>query len=189
MNEFSYGQKISEETLAKWQKIIDLISAVIDAPVGCITRLIENDFNLLVTNQDPHNPFDTGSIGKLQGSKLYCEHVLNENKMLLVGNALEDSHWEGNPMVAKNFISYLGFPITWPDGKAFGTFCVLDAKENHYSKVIQELMSSLVEIIRADLELMYMNAILGEGYTSFKDCLDEIKKLRADLERNRKLEE
>lgn len=182
MNEFSYGQKISDETLAKWQKIIDLIAKVVDVPIGCITRLIENDFSLIITNEDPQNPFEAGYIGCLQGSKLYCEKVLNENKMTLVGNALEDSHWEGNPEVDMGIISYLGFPITWPDGKPFGTFCVLDIKENYYSEVVEELMSSLVEIIRADLELMYMNAILGEGYTSFQDCLEEIKSLREELE-------
>mgnify|MGYP001953189988 CR=1 FL=1 len=65
-------------------------------------------------------------------SGLYCETVIKSGKQLLVPDALADKDWENNPDVELNMISYLGFPILFPDGNPFGTICVLDNKKNAY---------------------------------------------------------
>ncbi len=75
-------------------------------------------------------------------------------------------------------ISYLGFPILFPDGKPFGTICVLDNKENAYSETYENLILHFREIIQGQLELIYMNNMLGEKNRNLSDYLKEIKMLR-----------
>src|SRR5260370_33272510 len=48
-------------------------------------------------------------------------------------------------------ISYLGFPIAWPDGHIFGTICVLDNKRNEYSEPYRKLLLQFREVLQADL--------------------------------------
>lgn len=78
----------------------------------------------------------------------------------MLPNALKSEKWKENPSVSFNMISYMGVPILWPDGEVFGTFCMLDNKENKFSEISQDLLSSLQEIIQNDLKsvLLYQQA-------------------------------
>ena len=66
----------------------------------------------------------------------------------------------------------------FPDGKPFGTICVLDRKENFYSDTYAELMLKLRTVIQNQIELNYTNHILGKKNRCLIDYLDEIKVLR-----------
>jgi GAF domain-containing protein len=68
-------------------------------------------------------------------SGLYCETVIRTKNRLLVPNATTDEEWRDNPDIKLGMISYLGYPIMLPTGDVFGTICVLDYRENHYSGI------------------------------------------------------
>ena len=65
---------------------------------------------------------------------------MKTRQSLLVADALRDEEWKSNPDIKLGMISYLGFPITWPDGQVFGTICVLDKKENSYSELYRKFV-------------------------------------------------
>ena len=88
---------------------------------------------------------------------------------------------KNNPDIKLNMISYLGFPLVLPDGEPFGTICVLDSKENAYSDLHESLLEKFRSIIQSHLDLIYMNAELGEKYKSISDILAEMKTLRGIL--------
>ncbi len=48
-------------------------------------------------------------------------------------------------------ISYLGVPISWPDGAIFGTICVLDKESNGYSDIYLKLLLQWRDVLQADL--------------------------------------
>ena len=95
-----------------------------------------------------------------------------------VPNAFSSEKWKNNPDIKLDMISYLGFPILFPDGKAFGTICVLDHKENAYSDTFESLMRNFREIIQTQLHLLFMNSELGDKNKALSDYLEEIKILR-----------
>src|SRR5260370_2221883 len=70
---------------------------------------------------------------------------------LLVPDALLEEEWKSNPDIKLGMISYLGFPIAWPDGHIFGTICVLDNKRNEYSERYRKLLLQFREVLQADL--------------------------------------
>jgi len=141
-------------------------------------RLVESNIEVFISSQSDGNPYHPGDHEHFIGSGLYCETVINTNDKLLIPNAHTDEKWKNNPDIKLNMISYLGFPILLPDGKPFGTICVLDNKENAYSETYENLIKNFREIIESQLELIYMNTILGEKNKSLSDYLAEIKILR-----------
>jgi PAS domain S-box-containing protein len=68
-------------------------------------------------------------------------------------------------------ISYLGFPVSWPDGKIFGTICVVDNKENHYSDLYLEILSHCRDVPQGDLETL---ARLGSELEEQRAHLSEL---------------
>jgi GAF domain-containing protein len=170
--------EIPATTLTGWQNIVDTMAELIGVPSALIMRLVDADIEVFVSSQSDGNPYHPGDHEHLLGSGLYCETVMKTKAKLLIPNALTDENWKNNPDVKLNMISYLGFPILLPDGKPFGTICVLDNKENAYSDTYEKLIINFREIVQSQLELIYMNTVLGDRNKRLVDYFEEIKILR-----------
>jgi PAS domain S-box-containing protein len=101
----------------------------------------------------------------------FCETVIKSREPLLVTNALEDDEWKLAPEIRVGMISYLGFPVFWPDGRVFGTICVLDDKANRYSDLYQELLLHCRDVLQGDLQTL---ARLGSELEDQKAHLREL---------------
>lgn len=172
---------VPESMLQKWQKIVDLTAKLVQVPAGLIMRVTDSDIEVFVSSRSEGNPYHVGDKEYLLGSGLYCETVLKTKSKLHVPNALADEQWKNNPDIKLNMISYLGFPILMPDGEPFGTICVLDSKENHYSSEYEHLMLEFRDLIQGHLELLSMNRELGDDNKRLRDYIAEIKALRSLL--------
>jgi two-component system sensor histidine kinase/response regulator len=139
---------IPQHLLTQWQGFIDTMAEMIAVPAGLIMRVVEKDIEVFLASQTAGNPYHPGERENLIGSGLYCETVLRDRTGLLVPNALVDAHWRNNPDTKIGMVSYLGFPILWPDGSPFGTICVLDRKANAYT----DAQKRLIEYFRATIE-------------------------------------
>lgn len=178
LNEQSSGPEIPDSVFDKWQDIVDIMAELFGVPAALIMRIVNDDIEVYVSSNSDGNPYKHGDHERFLGSGLYCETVINTRDKLLVPNALKDEKWKNNPDIKLNMISYLGFPIFKPDGKAFGTICVLDNKENAYSKTYEKLIIQFRDIIQNHLELIYMNHILGGENQRLADYITEINTLR-----------
>jgi signal transduction histidine kinase len=144
---------ISDTTVKKWQDTIDLLSTTISVPSALIMILEEKNIRVFLRSNTEGNPYERGEKAALL-SGLYCETVIGNNDCLLIPNALKDPLWNENPDIHLNMISYLGLPIQWPDKEVFGTLCVLDNKENHYTDHYIKLMALFKNSIENDLQLI-----------------------------------
>ena len=151
------AQGISKELLQEWQAIVDLMTRLIGVSAGLIMRITNEDIEVFVSSHNDKNPYKAGDKEHLLGSGLYCETVINKQAKLLVPNALKSDEWKNNPDIKLNMVSYLGFPINWPDGTPFGTICVLDEKENKYSFDLEKLLEKFRNLIQMYLELITKN--------------------------------
>jgi PAS domain S-box-containing protein len=144
---------IPEEIVARWQNIVDLIAMLIGVPVGLIMRVHSSEIEVFASSATEGNPYEKGERAALN-TGLYCETVMARRAQLLVPDARKDSEWAENPDVELGMVSYLGLPLLWPDGQVFGTLCVLDRKENAYSRTYQELMRRIRDVVEMDLWLI-----------------------------------
>jgi len=172
---------IPEETLKNWQEIVDILAQLCGVPAALIMRTRESAIEVFISSKSEGNPYRAGESEHLNESGLYCETVIKSGERLLVPDALSDERWKNNPDVKRNMISYLGFPIFLPDKKPFGTVCVLDNKRNEYSKVLEQLIVKLKEIIESHLEMIYVNQTLGDKNKRLTDYLMEIQAFRGTV--------
>jgi diguanylate cyclase (GGDEF)-like protein len=145
----------------RWQNIVDMMARLIDVPAGLIMRVVDDDIQVFVSSKTTGNPYHVGDREILRDSGLYCETVIRSNSRLLVPNALVDEDWNTNPDIKLNMISYLGFPICWPDKTPFGTICVLDNKTNAYSGLHEDLLLQFRDVIEQHLQLIHTNVQLA----------------------------
>lgn len=164
--------KIPDETINKWQNIVDTVADLLDVPAALIMKVKPPYIKVFRASETENNPYEVGDKEKLNG--LYCETVILDDEKLLVTNALKDEEWEDNPDLELGMVSYLGFPIKWPDGDFFGTFCVLDSKENSYSKKAENIMKEFKELIETHLALIYKNKQLTEHKNKLETTLQSI---------------
>ncbi len=176
---------ITEEMLSRWQTIVDLMARIVGVPAGLIMKLDPPQIEVLVASATEGNPFKQGERADLN-TGLYCEAVMAQRSPLLVPDALKDPDWDHNPDIELGMISYLGFPLQWPDGEIFGTICVLDSKENQYSKTYVDLMSQFKELVEAHLGLLYarehLQDLVEERTAELKETKEQLQQNLAETE-------
>jgi PAS domain S-box-containing protein len=142
--------QVPAEIMRKWQEILDLLADILDVPSALIMRVEPPNIKVFVSSESKGNPYEPNEVACLN-TGLYCETVMNTGRPLIVPDALQDEAWKSNPDVKLGMISYLGVPISWPDGEIFGTICVLDRKSNEYSDLYLRLLLQWRDVLQADL--------------------------------------
>ena len=163
--------KITDEIVNTWQSIVNTIAEIINVPSALIMKVDEPYIEVFRSSESSNNPYEVGDRENLAG--LYCERVIKTRNKLLVTNALKNKEWDKNPDIESGMISYLGFPLLWPDGEVFGTICVLDSKENKYEKRYEKLMASFKELVEAHLSLQFKNSASRKNLENILDNLSE----------------
>ena len=174
MNSFS---NIPQNFLDKWQGIADLLAKIINVPAALIMKTENEYMEVFISSRSENNPYKPGD--KEHWAGLYCETVIKSQKKLLIPNALKDKDWDKNPDIKLGMIAYLGLPLNFPDKTPFGTICVLNNKENYFTKVQEQLLSEFKNVIELDLALIRTLEI-----DKSDDSINELLQQKHDLTEN-----
>jgi PAS domain S-box-containing protein len=139
--------QVPPDIIRKWQEIVDLLADLMHVPSASIMRVEPPQIKVFVSSASKGNPCVPGSVD----TGPYCETVLKSRQPLRVPDACADEAWRSNPHVESGMLSYLGVPISWPDGQIFGTICVRDNKTNEYSEAYLKLLLHFRDLLQADL--------------------------------------
>ena len=164
---------IPSEVLQKWQRIVDLLANIVRVPSAVVCSLEPPDdtcYSIVANSNSEGNPFRMDETFAMDIGT-FCETVIKNREPLLVANALEDDRWKSAPEIQVGMVSYLGFPVAWPDGRMFGTICVLDDKTNRYSDLYQELLAHCRDVLEGDLQTL---ARLGNELEEQRAHLSEL---------------
>lgn len=156
MNSGSPEITIPSDILRKWQRIVDLLANIVHVPSAVVTKLEPPNctyYRIVASSNSKGNPFPNDETFSMDIGT-FCETVIKNREPLFVENALEDDQWKFAPETQVGMVSYLGFPVLWPDGRMFGTICVLDDKANRYSDVYQELLLHCRDVLEGDLQTL-----------------------------------
>src|SRR5919198_2382767 len=138
---------VPPEIVRKWQEVVDVLAEIMHVPSASIMRLEPPHMKVFVSSASEGNPCEPGSVD----TGPYCATVMKARQPLLVADARVNEAWKSNPHVQQGMISYLGVPISWPDGQMFGTICVRDNKKNEYSEAYLKLLLHFRDMLQADL--------------------------------------
>lgn len=147
-------------------ELMTLLARACNVPSALVMRVHEREIEVFAASQTPGSPYQVGDKEHLDMG-LYCESVMEGRMELLVPNALKDALWCNNPDIRLGMIAYFGCPLYWPDGRVFGTICVLDSKDNAFGESVRQ-------IVRVGQRLM-------EDRLRLVAALEEKEKLHAEL--------
>lgn len=156
-----------------WQEVVDLLSEFYQVPAALIMRVHDQDIEVFSCSSGSANPYRTGHREPLT-SGLYCEEVMRTRRPLLVADARMDPRWTDNPDISRGMVSYLGMPLSWPGGELFGTICVLDSRENHYSDRLVRLLEKIAHLIAADLRALQSSLQLEHANNELQHLHEEM---------------
>ncbi|WP_299977871.1 GAF domain-containing protein [uncultured Pseudoteredinibacter sp.] len=158
--------------LNKWQKTVGLMAELYDAPVGLIIQANGQGFQYTASNFGNRGPYPAG-MTYAQDANVFAKTVVDSGETLYVADAQADPRWSDNPeVVEEGFCSFLGMPILWPDGTAFGCICVMDHSITAYGDAFMRLMVQLRDLIEQDLQLWDQFELMRE--MALKDHPDDM---------------
>src|ERR1700740_2944774 len=164
--------QVPSEIIHKWQEIVDLLAEIMHVPSALIMKVEPPNIRVFVSSESEGNPYEPNEAASLN-TGLYCETVMKTRKPLVVPDALRDEEWKSNPDIKLGMISYLGVPISWPDGEIFGTICVLDAKRNEYNELYRKLLLQWRDVLQDDLRsLVALHSELEEREAKIRRLVD-----------------
>ena len=167
----SKGRSISDDIIRKYQRVLNTLADILHVPAALIMKVDQPYIEVFIASESEGNPYKPGERERLDG--LYCERVITSQERLLVENALINPEWRENPDIKLGMVSYLGFPVNWPDGEIFGTICVLDKQHNSYGESYIRLVEQFRDMINTDLALLGRSAELEQK----RDEIAELRKL------------
>jgi diguanylate cyclase (GGDEF)-like protein len=160
-----------------WQQLVNMMAELFDAASGVIVQYRQQSFNVVATSENANNFLEVNATWPWD-IKSFCRRIVETNDKLYVKDALGDEEWADAPPVANGPVrSYLGYPLLWPDGSLFGSFCVIDSKVTNYSSALEKALGQLKLIVENDLryvtQIIRTNELLAEKVAQEK----QLKKL------------
>jgi PAS domain S-box-containing protein len=160
--------QVPAEIVRKWQEMVDLLAEIMHVRSALIMRAEASGIKVFISSESEGNPCRVAPLDTAS----YCEAVIKTRQTLLVPDAREDGRWRSNPNTAMGMISYLGVPITWPDGEIFGTICVFDNKSNEYGEPYPRLIRLWRDVLQADLSALATQHRLDEREIRIRRLVD-----------------
>ena len=131
----------------EFQELVELASQICGTPTSLISLL------------DAHKQWITASVGtdltETPREVAFCAHAIKTPNIFVVEDATQDPLFENNPLVTgdTNIRFYAGIPLNPPDGRPFGTLCVIDTKARTMSERERAALAILGRQVQTRLEL------------------------------------
>ncbi|MFW5739541.1 MAG: GAF domain-containing protein [Myxococcota bacterium] len=171
--------EIPDETLERWQQVVDLLADVLQVPAAIITRVELPEGEVMRASNSEGNPYKKGMRATMNGH--YCEAVIRDRDRLQVVHAPSDERWNHAPELKYGMVAYLGYPVYWPGGEVFGTICVLDNRHNAFGRRYDAMLQEFRYVLESQLALLALVGELERKNRQLEQSFAEIKVLRGIL--------
>jgi two-component system sensor histidine kinase/response regulator len=175
------ARPVPEHLLGGWQSTLDSIAETLEVPVALIMRIVGHRIEVFLSSNTPNNPFRTGDSEPLRDSGLYCEAVVRSREELEVPDARISARWRSNPALKFGLLAYLGLPLMLPNGRVFGTVCILDRKPRTFSDAQRRLAGNVRKLIEGQLSLVPADS-LGSSSALETRVIERTQQLRRSTE-------
>ena len=147
--------QMTRAILESWQGIVNTLAELCDVPAALIRKLTDDHMEVVCSSQSKNNPFQKGDKTPLK--HLYCNHVVRTKKRLLIPNVMKQEEKIPHHNLGPELVSYLAFPLLWPDGDVYGTISLLDSKKHTYTPRFENLLLKFTELAETQLAMLFKN--------------------------------
>ena len=132
---------------AGFDRITGLVSTVLNVPMAAVS-LIDTERQWFKSNVGL-------AASETRRDVSFCTYTIKEREPFHVPDAQLDPRFSENPLVTgEPFIrSYLGVPLSTPDGYNVGSLCAIDVIPRSYSPAQVEILKTLGSLVVDELEL------------------------------------
>jgi diguanylate cyclase (GGDEF)-like protein len=132
---------------AKFDKITALVRTVLNVPMAAVS-LIGSDRQWLKSRQGI-------AVSEAPRDVSFCTHTIQARKPMVVADAKIHPLFAAHPGVTgEPFIrSYLGIPLSSPDGYNIGALCAVDTKPRDFDASQIQIMTNLAALVMDEMEL------------------------------------
>lgn len=131
----------------EFEQIVTLVRTLFKVPYVAI-NLIDTDRQFMQTaaGMQPMN---------CPRGDTFCDQTIRGRRALAVEDATQDPRFASNPYVYSeaHIRSYLGVPLTSPDGYNIGALCVFDTEPRSFSAGDIDVLSNFSKIVMSQFEL------------------------------------
>jgi len=133
---------------APFDRIANLVKTVMDVPIATIS-LIDRDRQWLKACVGLDN------ADNMPRGISFCNHTIKSREPMYVPDAKLDPRFRDNPLVTgpPHIGSYLGVPLSTPDGYNLGSLCALDYKPRTFTESQIAVMKSFAALVTDEIEL------------------------------------
>jgi diguanylate cyclase (GGDEF)-like protein len=130
-----------------FDRITQLVTSVLNVPMSAVS-LIDRDRQWFKSRQGIDADETTRGVS-------FCTYTIQDRETLAVGDAQLDSRFSENPLVLgpPHIRSYLGAPLSTPDGYNVGSLCAIDIVPREFDPSQMAMLSTLASMIVDELEL------------------------------------
>lgn len=130
-----------------FRRVVELVRTVLGVPIAAVS-LIDADRQWLKAVSGP-------LPRELPRDVAFCNETIKHERPTAVLDARTDGRFADNPLVTgqPHVRSYLGVPLTTPDGYNVGALCAIDNETRPFDARDAGILKSLAEIVVEQLEL------------------------------------
>lgn len=164
-------QLLDSPSEAVFDQFTSLASKILNAPTALVS-LVDKDRQFFKSYTGLGEPYATTRQTPLSHS--FCQHVVGTSKALVIEDA------RGHAVVGDNLairdlgvIAYLGIPLTTPQGKTLGSFCVIDSEPHIWSERDITILTELALLVMTEIELRLMASQFLKHYNELQDVVKQ----------------
>lgn len=174
-----------------WQNMADLLVNSFCAQAVIITQKENGQCKILILSRSKSGEDD--NVVETIWRELYRQGVIETQQKCLINKTqtitIQKDSLEFEPVT----VTYLGYPIKFPDNRVFGTIGVIDNKENQLILSQEQMLLQVRDILERDLylnikqnQLLIREKVLQEKIDRLEKVINETKS--GDMKANLKLE-
>ena len=135
----------TEPVEASFEQITRLLQTITEVPITAFS-VLDNERQFFKSIQG----LDVRETGR---DISFCGHVILQDDIMVVENALEDDRFADNPLVTGDpgIRFYAGIPVRSPMGRKVGTICAIDRRARALSDQERAAMEDLRGVLEAEL--------------------------------------
>ncbi|WP_245409268.1 GAF domain-containing protein [Shinella sp. WSJ-2] len=129
---------------SEFQDIIEVVKAGLNCPVALVS-ILDEDRQVFIAHLGLPDKWAEAAETPLTHS--FCQHVVRDKKPLVIGDAtIHDLVRDNLAITDLGVISYMGVPVTMPDGMVIGALAAIDGEPRTWSENELELLSRIGKV-------------------------------------------
>ncbi len=140
-------QILDSEKEKPFEKIVGLVAQILKTPI-CAVSLLDTDRQWFKSQCGL-------PVDQTARDISFCTHAVMHYEPFIIRDALNDSRFAENPLVTgpPDIRSYVGVPLTTPDGYNVGTLCAIDTVPREFPPSEVDIIKNFAALVVDEMEL------------------------------------